>query len=86
MIHIDTKVSDAYLKTLTEDSDWDNTPQQLMARELIHYRTTILHNTGTTHYEGCYLNGPKHYDCALQVIKQLQTALCEANIGVQPNV
>ena len=26
----------------------------------------------TTHYEGCYDSGPKHYECALLEVKKLQ--------------
>lgn len=28
--------------------------------------------TDTTHYEGCYDGGPKHYECALLEVKKLQ--------------
>ena len=31
----------------------------------------------TTHYEGCYDSGPKHYECALLKIKQLVTPMME---------
>jgi hypothetical protein len=26
----------------------------------------------TTHYEGCYDSGPKHYECALLEVKKLR--------------
>ena len=28
----------------------------------------------TTHYEGCYDAGPRHYECALLEVKKLQRA------------
>ena len=31
----------------------------------------------TTHYEGCWDSGPKHYECALLKIKQLVTPMME---------
>ena len=34
----------------------------------------------TTHYEGCYDSGPKHYECALLEVKRLRGE-SEANIG-----
>jgi hypothetical protein len=34
----------------------------------------------TTHYEGCYDSGPKHYECALLEVKKLRGE-SEANIG-----
>jgi hypothetical protein len=29
-------------------------------------------STDTTHYEGCYDSGPRHYECALREVKMLR--------------
>ena len=38
----------------------------------------MTNHDGTTHAEGCYRWGPRHYDCALRVIERLERELAEA--------
>lgn len=33
---------------------------------------TTAQDLGTTHFEGCYDRGPKHYECALREIERLK--------------
>lgn len=42
--------------------------------------TTEENNNGTTHWEDCFMDGPKHWMCAIRKIGELEGALRAAYI------
>lgn len=45
--------------------------------------TTEENNNGTTHWEDCFADGPKHWVCAMRKIGELEGALRAATMRIE---